>query len=100
MKKREEPERRTSLRLPESLAKQIDEYNKETGMSFTEFVKRACQEKLSRETNSVNSYVTRAEFEELQNRIMSMEKNSQRFSSAYDSGRAYCVAEPKITKRQ
>lgn len=77
MKKKEEPERRTSLRLPESLAKRIDDRIEITGMSFTEFVKRACQEKLERDADPAPGYVTREEFEALRRSVENMEKNGQ-----------------------
>lgn len=88
-----------SIRMEDELHNKAEKAAKNAGQTLAEWVRRAMKEKLEREEQET-SFVTRAEFEELQNRIMSMEKNSQRSSSAYDSGRAYCVAEPKITKRQ
>lgn len=88
-----------SIRMEDELHNKAEKAAKDAGQTLAEWVRRAMKEKLEREEQET-SFVTRAEFEELQNRIMSMEKNSQRVSSAYDSGRAYCVAEPKITKKQ
>ena len=88
-----------SIRMGDELHNKAEKAAKDAGQTLAEWVRRAMKEKLEREEQET-SFVTRAEFEELQNRIMSMEKNSQRVSSAYDSGRAYCVAEPKITKKQ
>lgn len=88
-----------SIRMEDELHNKAEKAAKDAGQTLAEWVRRAMKEKLEREEQET-SFVTRAEFEELQNRIMSIEKNSQRVSSAYDSGRAYCVAEPKITKRQ
>lgn len=88
-----------SIRMEDELHDKAEKAAKGAGQTLAEWVRRAMKEKLEREEQET-SFVTRAEFEELQNRIMSMEKNSQRVSSAYDSGRAYCVAEPKITKKQ
>jgi hypothetical protein len=85
--------------MEDELHNKAEKAAKDAGQTLAEWVRRAMKEKLEREEQET-SFVTRAEFEELQNRITSMEKNSQRVSSAYDSGRAYCVAEPKITKRQ
>lgn len=42
-------DRRISLRLPEKLALEIEGYIAESGMSFTEFLRRACREKLERD---------------------------------------------------
>lgn len=88
-----------SIRMEDELHNKAEKAAKDAGQTLAEWVRRAMKEKLEREEQET-SFVTRAEFEELQNRIMSMEKNSQRVSSSYDSGRAYCVAEPKITKKQ
>ena len=88
-----------SIRMEDELHNKAEKAAKDAGQTLAEWVRRAMKEKLEREEQET-SFVTLAEFEELQNRIMSMEKNSQRVSSAYDSGRAYCVAEPKITKKQ
>ncbi len=48
MKKDAEMERRLTVRLPEELAEEIDNFTNEVGMSFAEFLRRACQEKLDR----------------------------------------------------
>lgn len=52
MSKKEEEERRISLRLPESLALAIEKNIEESGLSFVEFLRRACREKLEREKDS------------------------------------------------
>lgn len=52
MSSTEDPERRVSLRLPESLAIKIDKSIERSGMSFTEFLRRACREKLKRDEES------------------------------------------------
>lgn len=46
-------ERRITLRLPEELAEEIDASVKISGMSFTEFLRRACREKLDRESGKI-----------------------------------------------
>lgn len=38
-----EKERRITLRLPESLYFDVEKYTKDTGMSITEFMRRACR---------------------------------------------------------
>lgn len=88
-----------SIRMEDELHNKAEKAAKEAGQTLAEWVRRAMKEKLEREEQA-SSFVTRAEFEDLQNRIMSMEKNSQRSSSRYDNTPAYCVAEPKITKKQ
>lgn len=95
MKKKDEPERRTSLRLPESLAKKIDDRIEETGMSFTEFVKRACQEKLERDAEPAPAYVTRAEFEALRRSVQNMEKNTENVRGS--QSQCYAVADSRNT---
>lgn len=47
-------DRRVSLRLPEKLASEIEEFIAENGMPFTEFLRRACREKLEREKKMSN----------------------------------------------
>ena len=42
-------ERRITLRLPEELAKEVDVSIEVSGMPFTEFLRRACREKLDRD---------------------------------------------------
>jgi len=42
--------RRLTLRLPEELATEIEEYTNGIGMTFTEFLRRACREKLDRDS--------------------------------------------------
>lgn len=48
MKKRDDDKRMT-VRLPTDLADEIEVYLSSSGMPFTEFLRRACREKLDRE---------------------------------------------------
>ena len=63
-------DRRFTLRLPEGLAKEIDLFVEERGMTATEFVRRALREKLDREKGIVpRDMISRAEFEEVIKRL-------------------------------
>lgn len=56
------------MRLPENLAQEINDFISESGMSFTEFLRRACREKLDREQRdrsvgeSSGSYLSQEDF--------------------------------------
>ena len=62
-----------SIRMEDELHNKAEKAAKEAGQTLAEWVRRAMKEKLEREEQA-SSFVTRAEFEDLQNRIMSMEK--------------------------
>ena len=77
MRKTDEYDRRVSLRLPENFAAEIDEFIAERGMSFTEFLRRACREKLDREAGTApDAQVSRAEFDELKKRLAGLEEEA------------------------
>ena len=72
-------ERRFTLRLPDDLAEEIDSFIENSGMTATEFVRRACREKLDREKNGVPEVqILRAEFgeriEQLEKEVESLKK--------------------------
>lgn len=74
MAKKEE-ERRVSLRIPESLALEIQVSISKNGMSFTEFLRRACREKLQREKDenqlqeSESLYLSKKQIEALKHAL-------------------------------
>lgn len=74
MAKKEE-ERRVSLRIPESLALEIEVLISKKGMSFTEFLRRACREKLQREKDenqlreSESLYLSKKQIEALKHAL-------------------------------
>lgn len=74
MAKKEE-ERRVSLRIPESLALEIQVSISKNGMTFTEFLRRACREKLQREKDenqlqeSESLYLSKKQIEALKHAL-------------------------------
>lgn len=77
MRKTEEFDRRVSLRLTEEFANEIDEFIKKSGMSFTEFLRRACREKLDREKDSSAPQVSREELKELIREVLEERKEDR-----------------------
>ena len=70
-------EHRLTLRLPENLYQEIESFTDETGMSITEFLRRACREKLDRENGTApDAQVSRAEFDELKRRFAELEEDA------------------------
>ena len=66
----ENTEHRVTLRLPEILYQEVESFTEESGMSVTEFLRRACREKLDREKGIVpRDMISRAEFEETIKRL-------------------------------
>lgn len=64
MRKRECEDRRLTLRLPEDIAKMVDKTIEISGISYTEWIRRACQEKLDRE-RGLSASLTREEIDEI-----------------------------------
>ena len=70
-------EHRVTLRLPEILYQEIESFTGKTGMSITEFLRRACREKLDRENGTApDAQVSRAEFDELKKRMAGLEEEA------------------------
>ena len=70
-------EHRLTLRLPENLYQEIESFTDETGMSITEFLRRACREKLDRENGTApDAQVSRAEFDDLKRRFAELEEDA------------------------
>ena len=70
-------EHRLTLRLPENLYQEIESFTDETGMSITEFLRRACREKLDRENGTApDAPVSRAEFDDLKRRFAELEEDA------------------------
>lgn len=70
-------ERRFTLRLPDNLAKEIDSFVESSGMTMTEFVRRALREKLDRENGTApDAQVSRAEFDDLKRRFAELEEDA------------------------
>lgn len=66
-----------TLRLPENLYQEIESFTDETGMSITEFLRRACREKLDRENGTApDAPVSRAEFDDLKRRFAELEEDA------------------------
>lgn len=61
MAKNTEYDRRVSLRLPGKLCNEIEEFIEPSGMSFTEFLRRACREKLDRDRELETISITKEE---------------------------------------
>lgn len=70
-------ERRFTLRMPEELAQEIDLITEKTGINMTEFIRRACREKLDRENGTApDAPVSRAEFDDLKRRFAELEEDA------------------------
>ena len=77
MKNEGDMERRFTLRLPDNLAKEIDSFVESSGMTMTEFVRRALREKLDRENGTApDAPVSRAEFDDLKRRFAELEEDA------------------------
>lgn len=77
MKNEGDMERRFTLRLPDDLAKEIDTFVESSGMTMTQFVRRALREKLDREAGTApDAQVSRAEFDELKKRMAGLEEEA------------------------
>ena len=77
MKNEGDMERRFTLRLPDDLAKEIDSFVESSGMTMTQFVRRALREKLDRENGTApDAQVSRAEFDELKKRLAGLEEEA------------------------
>ena len=67
-------EHRVTLRLPETLYQEIEEFTDRSGMSITEFLRRACREKLDRENGRAAPQVSREELKELIKEVLEERK--------------------------
>lgn len=56
-----EKDRRITIRMPVKLADEIDAELEKSGMSFTEFLRRACREKLDRDRELETISITKEE---------------------------------------
>ena len=77
MRKSEERLHQLTLRLPEILYREIESFTESNGMSITEFLRRACREKLDRENGTApDAPVSRAEFDDLKRRFAELEEDA------------------------
>ena len=77
MRKSEERLHQLTLRLPEILYREIESFTESNGMNITEFLRRACREKLDRENGTApDAQVSRAEFDELKRRFAELEEDA------------------------
>ena len=77
MRKSEERLHQLTLRLPEILYREIESFTESNGMSITEFLRRACREKLDREAGTApDAPVSRAEFDDLKRRFAELEEDA------------------------
>lgn len=66
-----------TLRLPEILYREIESFTESNGMNITEFLRRACREKLDRENGTApDAQVSRAEFDDLKRRFAELEEDA------------------------
>lgn len=66
-----------TLRLPEILYREIESFTESNGMNITEFLRRACREKLDREAGTApDAQVSRAEFDDLKRRFAELEEDA------------------------
>ena len=77
MRKSEERLHQLTLRLPEILYREIESFTESNGMNITEFLRRACREKLDREAGTApDAQVSRAEFDDLKRRFAELEEDA------------------------
>lgn len=77
MRKSEERLHQLTLRLPEILYREIESFTESNGMNITEFLRRACREKLDRENGTApDAQVSRAEFDDLKRRFAELEEDA------------------------